>query len=149
MPTPEELAESIRARAENTAKKLSKDASASIVFSDDNLIYVAVHLRKPGMATREGPAAPNEFWFRGQCVEIGPKPWKLLYVLWTEGRIDVPTLYERVWGMGPVKRLNLRAAVHRANEALNRLCERRLIVQLDDDTISLEGIGLDWGERVA
>jgi hypothetical protein len=81
--------------------------------------------------------------------EIGPKPWKLLYVLWTEGRIDVPTLYERVWGMGPVKRLNLRAAVHRANEALNRLCERRLIVQLDDDTISLEGIGLDWGERVA
>lgn len=142
-PTPEQVAEQIRARAEAIARKLSKDAEAEVVFCTESLIYLTILLKKRGSVTRDGPAAPNQFWFGGECVELGPKPWKLLHSLWSEGRMVVATLYERVWGSGPVNRDNLRQAVHRANVALASMCG--MMVHLEDDRVSLEGAGLEYG----
>lgn len=135
-----ELAERIRASVERQARRFSEGAEASVGSASDELISVTVFLQPRGRAAPDGPVAPNEFWHGGRFVEIGPKPWKLLYVLWTDGPLDVLTLHQRVWGSGPVNRANLRQAVHRANHALNELCGLKLMVHPEDNRLSLEGL---------
>lgn len=134
-----QLAEIIRSRLDTMAKQFRPTASVKLVHVGTEMITLSVLLQPRGTEHPDGPEAPNEFWVGGKSVELGPKPWKLLNVLWTEGKIDVPGLYQRVWGGGPVNRANLRQAVYKANQALSELCQLRLMVQLDDNTISLEG----------
>jgi hypothetical protein len=68
----------------------------------------------------DGPQPPNWFYWHGQRYECQPTPHKLLAFLWGKNRVPVQKAVEHVWQQDDVTENQLKTAIHRVNEVLEK-----------------------------